>query len=191
MAKGNHGRDRRGQVMTAADMERTIARMAAEIIERDGDELMLVGIHTRGVPLAMRLARSLEEATGRSVPVGRVDISLYRDDVGPWRPAHSQPVLKRTELPESLSDRIIYLVDDVLYTGRTIRAALDTLVDYGRPRAVRLAVLVDRGHRELPIAADVVGRVLSTERDQDVQVRFTEVDGEDGVYLDGEGNHGG
>jgi pyrimidine operon attenuation protein/uracil phosphoribosyltransferase len=194
MAKKRDSNGGRGQLMTAADIERTLERMAAEIVERDGEELMLVGIHSRGVPLAARLAARLEQRTGRAVAVGRLDISLYRDDVGPWRPAHSQPVLKRTELPESLSDRVIYLVDDVLYTGRTIRAALDSLVDYGRPRAVRLAVLVDRGHRELPIAADVVGRVVTTARDQDVQVRLSEVDGEDGVFIgtDGgqEGGHG-
>ena len=115
--------------------------------------------------------------------MGRLDITLYRDDVGPWRPAHQQPVLKKTVLPDSIDDRTIYLVDDVLFTGRTTRAALDTLLDWGRPLAVRLAVLVDRGHRELPIAADVVGRVLDTTREEDVQVRFEEVDGEDGVWI--------
>ncbi len=191
MAKKRDDNGSRGQLMTAADIERTLERMAAEIVERDGEELMLVGIHSRGVPLAARLAARLESRTGRAVAVGRLDISLYRDDVGPWRPAHSQPVLKRTELPESLGDRVIYLVDDVLYTGRTIRAALDSLVDYGRPRAVRLAVLVDRGHRELPIAADVVGRVVTTARDQDVQVRLAEVAGEDGVFSGPEGGGAG
>ena len=133
---------------------------------------MLVGIHTRGIPLADRLRERISEATGAQVPVGRLDITLYRDDVGPWRPAHRQPVLKETVLPESIDDRVIYLVDDVLFTGRTIRAALDTLIDYGRPRAVRLAVLVDRGHRELPIAADVVGKSVDTTRDEDVQVQL-------------------
>jgi pyrimidine operon attenuation protein/uracil phosphoribosyltransferase len=171
------------EVLDAATMGRTVARMAAEILERDGDDVMLVGIHTRGVPLADRLARALAEATGHQVAVGRLDITLYRDDVGPWRPAHQQPVLKRTVLPISIDDRTIYLVDDVLYTGRTIRAALDTLIDYGRPLAVRLAVLVDRGHRELPIAADIVGRTLETTRDEDVQVRLSEIDGSDGVWI--------
>ena len=164
-------------------MTRTVARIAAEILERDGDDVMLVGIHTRGVPLADRLARDLEKATGRKVPVGRLDITLYRDDVGPWRPAHQQPVLKKTVLPDSIDDRVVYLVDDVLFTGRTTRAALDTLLDWGRPLAVRLAVLVDRGHRELPIAADVVGKIVDTTRDEDVQVRFVEVDNEDGVWI--------
>jgi pyrimidine operon attenuation protein/uracil phosphoribosyltransferase len=171
------------EVLDGAAMARTIARMAAEILERDDDSLMLVGIHTRGIPLADRLAKSLGEATGREIPVGRLDITLYRDDVGPWRPAHQQPVLKQTVLPDSIDDRVIYLVDDVLYTGRTIRAALDTLIDWGRPLAVRLAVLIDRGHRELPIAADVVGRTVDTTRNEDVQVRLAEVDGEDGVWI--------
>jgi len=174
------------QVLDQAGLGRTVSRMAAEIVERDGDELMLVGIHTRGVPLSIRLAAAISEATGRSVAVGRLDISLYRDDVGPWRPAHRQPVLKETVLPGSIENATVYLVDDVLFTGRTIRAALDTLNDWGRPRAVRLAVLIDRGHRELPIAPDVVGKVVPTSRDQDVQVRLAEVDGEDGVWIGGE-----
>jgi pyrimidine operon attenuation protein/uracil phosphoribosyltransferase len=185
------GRTTRQEVLDDAAMSRTIARMAAEIVERDGDSLTLVGIHTRGIPLADRLARALRETTGRKVPVGRLDITLYRDDVGPWRPAHQQPLLKKTVLPDSIDDQIIYLVDDVLFTGRTIRAALDTLADWGRPLAVRLAVLIDRGHRELPIAADVVGKVLGTTRDEDVQVRLTEVDGEDGVWIGREIENGG
>ena len=179
------------EVLDEAGMARTIARMASEILKRDEDSLMLIGIHTRGIPLADRLARALSESTGRSTPVGRLDITLYRDDVGPWRPAHQQPVLKKTVLPVSIEGRVIYLVDDVLFTGRTIRAALDTLVDWGRPLAVRLAVLIDRGHRELPIAADVVGKILDTSRDEDVQVRFAEVDGEDGVWIGREVENGG
>lgn len=170
-------------VLDEDGMVRTVARMAAEILERDGDDVMLVGIHTRGVPLADRLARALEEATGRKVAVGRLDITLYRDDIGPWRPAHQQPVLKETVLPDSIDGRVIYLVDDVLFTGRTVRAALDTLLDWGRPLAVRLAVLVDRGHRELPIAADVVGKIVDTTRDEDVQVHLEEVDDENGVVI--------
>lgn len=183
MSKPNPGRTLRQEVLDGAGMVRTVARMAAEILERDGDSVMLIGIHTRGVPLADRLAKALEDATGRKVAVGRLDITLYRDDVGPWRPAHQQPVLRETVLPESIDKRVIYLVDDVLFTGRTIRAALDTLVDYGRPLAVRLAVLIDRGHRELPIAADVIGKAVGTTREEDVQVRLTEVDGEDGVWI--------
>jgi pyrimidine operon attenuation protein/uracil phosphoribosyltransferase len=183
MTGDKRGRAKVQQVLDEAGMARTVARMAAEILERDGDEVMLVGIHTRGVPLADRLARALEEATGNTVAVGRLDITLYRDDVGPWRPAHQQPVLKKTVLPDSIDGRVIYLVDDVLFTGRTTRAALDTLLDWGRPLAVRLAVLVDRGHRELPIAADVVGRALDTTREEDVQVRLKEVDNENGVWI--------
>jgi pyrimidine operon attenuation protein/uracil phosphoribosyltransferase len=158
--------------------------MAAEIVERDGGDIMLVGIHTRGIPIANRLARHVAETTGVDVAVGRLDITLYRDDVGPWRPAHKQPLLKDTVLPDSIDDRIVYLVDDVLYTGRTIRAALGTMIDYGRTRAVRLAVLIDRGHRELPIAADIVGKTFTTSKDVDVQVHLTEVDGDDGVWID-------
>jgi len=157
--------------------------MAAEIIERDGDDIILVGIHTRGVPLAVRLAAEIEKIIPTPVPVGRLDISLYRDDVGPWRPAHSQPVLKRTELPESIDAKVVYLVDDVLFTGRTIRAALDTLIDYGRPKVVRLAVLIDRGHRELPISADIIGKFLQTTREEDVRLRLKEIDGRDGVWI--------
>lgn len=178
-------------VLDEAGMARTVARMAAEILDREGDDVMLVGIHTRGVPLADRLARALEEATGHEVAVGRLDITLYRDDVGPWRAAHQQPVLKKTVLPANIDDRIVYLVDDVLFTGRTIRAALDTLIDYGRPLAVRLVVLVDRGHRELPIAADVVGRTLETTREEDVQVRLVETDGVDGIWIGREVANGG
>lgn len=183
MTAKSRKRTLRVQVLDRSTLERTMTRMAAEIVERDGGEVVLVGIHTRGIPLATRLATAIEAATGRKVPVGRLDITLYRDDVGPWRPAHRQPLLKSTALPGSVDDRVIYLVDDVLFTGRTVRAALDTLMDYGRPRAVRLAVLVDRGHRELPIAADVVGKVVPTGRDEDVQVHLTEVDDEDGVWI--------
>ena len=171
------------QIMDDDAVRRTVARMAAEIVECDGEDVMLVGIHTRGIPLADRLARELEEISGTHPVVGRLDITLYRDDIGPWRPAHTQPVLKKTVLPISIDDKVIYLVDDVLYTGRTVRAALDTLIDYGRPRAIRLAVLVDRGHRELPLAADVVGKVVATTRREDVQVRLRPADDKDGVWL--------
>lgn len=170
------------QVLDQEGIGRTVARMAAEILEKDGTEIVLVGIHTRGVPLARRLGEVLEATTGVSIPLGRIDISLYRDDVGPWRAAHSQPVLKKTELPPGLNAKVVYLVDDVLFTGRTVRAALDALVDYGRPKAVRLAVLIDRGHRELPVAADVVGKTIQTTSSEDVQVRLREVDGSDGVW---------
>jgi pyrimidine operon attenuation protein/uracil phosphoribosyltransferase len=182
---------RLAQILDEDGMEETISRMAAEIVAAGDGQIVLVGIHTRGVPLANRLAGKIAHSTGSKVPVGRLDITLYRDDVGPWRPAHSQPVLKETVLPKSIDDRVLFLVDDVLYTGRTVRAALGTLIDYGRPRAVRLAVLVDRGHRELPIAADVVGRKIQTQRDEDVQVHLAEVDGDDGVWVGSEGPDGG
>jgi pyrimidine operon attenuation protein/uracil phosphoribosyltransferase len=171
------------QLLDEEAIERTITRMAAQIVERDGGDVMLVGIHTRGIPLAKRLAAKIATATGADIAVGRLDITLYRDDVGPWRPAHRQPLLKETYLPDSIDERVVYLVDDVLYTGRTIRAALGTLIDYGRPQAVRLAVLIDRGHRELPIAPDVVGETVATRRDEDIQVHLEEVDGDDGVWV--------
>ncbi len=173
------------QVLDARGITRAVERMAAEILERAGDESMLylVGVQTRGVPLARRLARLIAASAGHEPPVGALDITLYRDDVGPWRAAHLQPLLRATTLPVAVDGRQVCLVDDVLYTGRTVRAALDTLMDYGRPQAIRLAVLVDRGHRELPIAADFVGKVVPTSRNEDVQVRLKECDGEDGVWL--------
>jgi pyrimidine operon attenuation protein / uracil phosphoribosyltransferase len=173
------------QVLDLRGITRVLERMAAEIVERSGDEklLYLVGVQTRGVPLARRLAVLIAAATGHEPPVGALDISLYRDDVGPWRPAHQQPVLHDTELPVKVDGKLICLVDDVLFTGRTVRAALDTLMDYGRPMAIRLAVLIDRGHRELPIAADFIGRTVPTALAEDVQVRLRESDGEEGVWL--------
>jgi pyrimidine operon attenuation protein/uracil phosphoribosyltransferase len=175
----------RVQVLDARGVARALERMAAELVESVGDEKLLyfVGVQTRGVPLAKRLAKLVATATGHEPPVGALDITLYRDDVGPWRAAHQQPVLRDTELPVAVDDKVICLVDDVLYTGRTVRAALDTLMDYGRPKAIRLAVLVDRGHRELPVAADFVGRVVPTSRAEDVQVRVKETDGEEGVWI--------
>jgi pyrimidine operon attenuation protein/uracil phosphoribosyltransferase len=175
------------EVMDADRMSRAITRIAHEILERNRGvgELALVGIRTRGVPIARRLARALKEINGDDVPTGALDITLYRDDlmrtaVGP------QPVIRKTEIPFSIDDRKILLVDDVLYTGRTIRAALDALIDYGRPRAIQLVVLVDRGHRELPIKADYVGKNLPTSLGQSVQVRLLEVDGTDEVVIEGE-----
>ena len=175
----------RVQVLDARGVARALERMAAELVERVGDEklLYLVGVQTRGVPIARRLARLIAAATRHEPPVGALDIALYRDDVGPWRPAHQQPILRDTELPVAVDGKVVCLVDDVLYTGRTVRAALDTLMDYGRPQAIRLAVLVDRGHRELPIAADFVGRSVPTSHAEDVQVRLSECDGEEGVWI--------
>jgi pyrimidine operon attenuation protein / uracil phosphoribosyltransferase len=176
---------KRVQVLDARNLARVLERIAAEILERVGDEklLYLVGVQTRGVPLAHRLAALVAATTRHEPPVGALDITLYRDDVGPWRAAHQQPVLRDTDLPVTVDNRIVCLVDDVLFTGRTVRAALDTLMDYGRPRAIRLAVLIDRGHRELPIAADFVGRSVPTAIHEDVQVHLRETDGEEGVWI--------
>jgi pyrimidine operon attenuation protein/uracil phosphoribosyltransferase len=173
------------QVMDADRMSRALTRMAHEILERNRglDELALVGIRTRGVPIARRLARSLREINGDDIPTGALDITLYRDDLM-RNPVGPQPVVRRTEIPFSIDDRKILLVDDVLYTGRTIRAALDALIDFGRPRAIQLLVLVDRGHRELPIKADYVGKNLPTSLKQSVRVRLQEIDGVDEVALE-------
>src|SRR6187549_1421719 len=172
------------QVMDADRMSRALTRIAHEILERNRglDEIALVGIRTRGVPMARRLARSLREINGDDVPTGALDITLYRDDLM-RNPVGPQPVVRRTEIPFSIDDRKILLVDDVLYTGRTIRAALDALIDFGRPRAIQLVVLVDRGHRELPVKADYVGKNLPTNPDESVQVRLQETDGNDEVVL--------
>ena len=176
-------------VMDADRIGRTLARIAHEILERHKsvNDLALVGVRRRGVPLARRLAALLQGIAGHDVATGALDITLYRDDlmrhaVGP------QPVVGRTEIPFSIDDRKILLVDDVLYTGRTTRAALDALIDFGRPRAIQLIVLVDRGHRELPIKADYVGKNLPTASDESVQVRLQEVDGIDEVVLEGGGS---
>lgn len=171
-------------VMDADRMQRSLTRIAHEIVERNREieELAIVGIRERGVPLARRLARRLLEITGHEVPTGALDITLYRDDlmrhaVGP------QPVVRSTDILFDIDDRLILLVDDVLYTGRTIRAALDALIDFGRPKAIQLAVLIDRGHRELPIKADYVGKNVPTSRRESVQVRLEEVDGHDDVLI--------
>jgi pyrimidine operon attenuation protein/uracil phosphoribosyltransferase len=173
--------------MDADRMDRTLTRIAHEIVERNRglEDVALVGIRTRGVPIARRIRQRLQEIAGVDVPTGTLDITLYRDDlmrqaVGP------QPVVGRTDIPFSIDDRKILLVDDVLYTGRTIRAALDALIDFGRPKAIQLIVLVDRGHRELPIKADYVGKNLPTSVRQSVQVRLQEIDGQDDVVIHGD-----
>jgi pyrimidine operon attenuation protein / uracil phosphoribosyltransferase len=164
-------------VMDAADVHRALVRIAHEVVERNKgtDGLVVVGIHTRGVPLAGRLAAKLTEIEGRPVPTGA------RDDIG-MRPPHAT---HDTHLPFDLAGTVVVLVDDVLYTGRTVRAALDALTDFGRPRAIQLAVLVDRGHRELPLRADYVGKNLPTAADQAVRVQLQETDGEDLVAIAG------
>jgi len=160
-------------VLNEAEISRAVTRMAHQILEADHDAaLVLLGIPTRGVPLAHRLATAMEQADGRTVPVGALDITLYRDDL---REQPTRPV-GRTVLPTGIDGATVILVDDVLYSGRTIRAALDALGDLGRPRAVRLAVLVDRGHRELPIRADHVGKNLPTSSTETVRVRLAETD---------------
>jgi len=172
----------RQELMDGDRLARTLARMAHEILERHPDmtQVVLVGVRTRGVPLARRLARTVKKAGGVEPPVGALDITLYRDDLTTIAP---HPVLKGTDIPCSIDGRTVVLVDDVLYTGRTVRAALDELIDFGRPARIKLAVVVDRGHRELPIRADYVGRTLTTARDEVVQVLLREEDGEDRVVL--------
>jgi pyrimidine operon attenuation protein/uracil phosphoribosyltransferase len=169
-------------------VERTLSRIAHEIIEGnpDLDRVALVGIHTRGVPLAQRLRRRIADFTGRELALGQLDITFYRDDVavrGGDAPRHAQPLVRSTKLDFRLDGMTCVLVDDVLYTGRTIRAAIDALFDYGRPRAIQLAVLADRGHRELPIRPDYVGKNLPTARGERVQVQLVEVDEVDRVLL--------
>ena len=174
-------------VMDADRIARALTRIAHEIVERNRNvsDVALVGVRSRGVPLARRIARALHDITGDDVGTGALDITLYRDDlmrhqVGP------QPLVRSTEIPFSIDDQLIILVDDVLYTGRTIRAALDAVIDFGRPRAIQLVVLVDRGHRELPIRADYVGKNIPTAKPDSVQVRLLEIDGADEVVLQGE-----
>jgi pyrimidine operon attenuation protein/uracil phosphoribosyltransferase len=168
-------------VLDADDVRRAVTRIAHEIVERHhGPEgLVLVGIYTRGAALARRLADAIEAFEGVPVPVGALDVSFYRDDIGRRAVRPAGP----TEVPVDVTDRVVVLVDDVLFTGRTIRAALDALTDLGRPRAIQLAVLVDRGHRELPIRADSVGKNLPTNPGDDVRVRLTETDGHDLVEV--------
>ena len=168
-------------LMSQDEVRRALSRIAHEILERNRgvDELVLVGMHTRGVPLARRLAERILQFEGKEVPLGALDIRLYRDDL-PVRGNASNP---STDIPVSIEDRKVVLVDDVLFTGRSIRAAMDALMDLGRPCLIQLAVLVDRGHRELPVRADYVGKNVPTSLDERVEVRLTEVDGNDAVVL--------
>ena len=171
-------------VMDADLMGRALTRIAHEVSERNrgGHELALIGIRTRGVVIARRLADKLLDILRAPVPTGALDITLYRDDLM-RQPVGPQPVVRQSEISFSIDDKRIVLVDDVLYTGRTIRAALDALIDFGRPRSIQLIVLVDRGHRELPIKADYVGKNLPTSLAQSVQVRMQEIDGCDEVVI--------
>lgn len=168
--------------MNAAQLKRALLRIAHEIIEgsEGAKNLALVGIPTRGVHLARRLAKYIGESTGSEIPVGVLDVALYRDD---FRKRDKSPEVKRSDIPFDVDDRTVFLVDDVLFTGRTVRAALDGLMDYGRPGSIHLAVLIDRGHRQLPIRADFVGQEIRTLEGQEILVRVKEEDGEDAVYL--------
>ena len=170
------------QIMTADEIRRATIRISHEIVEKQAGTagLALVGIQRRGVPLARRIAAAIGENEATAIPVGALDITFYRDDLSL---VAQQPVVKGTDLPFDLNGSTIVLVDDVLYTGRTIRAAMDALVDFGRPQAIRLAVLVDRGHRELPIRADYVGKNLPTSRREQVYVRLAEADGRDEIVI--------
>ncbi len=169
-------------IMTPEDIRRTLARIAHEIIEQNKsiEHLILVGMRTRGVPLAKRLATFIEDFEGLQVPIGALDISLYRDDLSSLDP---QPIVQRTEIPVSTDGKSIVLVDDVLYTGRSARAAMDALIDLGRPKLIQLAVLIDRGHREMPIRANYVGKNVPSSRHEEIQVRLAETDGIDEVAI--------
>lgn len=170
------------RLLDARQMRRIVRRMAGELIERSGEveSMLLAGIRTRGLPLAERLRDEIAAMEGVRLPVGALDITLYRDDLSTIGP---HPVVRESHLPEPVDGRVVVLCDDVLFTGRTVRAALDELNDYGRPRAVRLAVLIDRGHRELPIQADVVGMEVQTTPSESVEVGFAGIDEEDAVSL--------
>lgn len=172
----------KSQIMDATSIQRVLTRVAHEIVEKNKGtaDLVLVGLRSRGVDLARRLAQRLKEIEGADVPVGALDITLYRDDLGKPGP---QPTVRKTEISFSIENKKVILVDDVLYTGRTTRAALDGLMDLGRPRVIQLAVLVDRGHRELPIRADYVGKNVPTAKSEQVQVMLQEEDGVDGVVI--------
>jgi pyrimidine operon attenuation protein/uracil phosphoribosyltransferase len=169
-------------ILDAAEMGRIVRRMAGEIVEthRGVEELMLIGIRTRGVPMAEALAAAIEKVEGRRPPIGILDITLYRDDLSLVAP---KPVVRESRFPEPIEGRALVLCDDVLYTGRTVRAALDALADFGRPRVVRLAVLIDRGWRELPIHADYVGRKVPTSATEVIKVAFEETDGTSKVQI--------
>jgi pyrimidine operon attenuation protein/uracil phosphoribosyltransferase len=170
------------QVLDEAALDRALTRISHEILERNGGakDLAFVGLRTRGVTLAQRLAVKLASIDGTMVPVGTLDITLYRDDLD----MRGAPVIRGTDIPFSIKNKTVVLVDDVLYTGRTIRAALDALIDLGRPRMIQLAILVDRGHRELPIRPDFIGKNLPTSNRESVAVRLREHDGEDRVVIE-------
>ncbi len=169
-------------LMPPEDIERALVRVAHEIVERNkgAEHIVLVGMQTRGVPLARRLAATIQGLEGSTIPVGSLDISLYRDDLSSL---DLKPMVQRTDVPTNITGKQVVLVDDVFYTGRSIRAAMDALMDLGRPESIQLAVLIDRGHRELPIRADYVGKNIPTSRYEEIKVYVKEVDGEDKVTI--------
>lgn len=169
------------QLMNSSEVSATLDRLADDILKaNDGRPVVLIGIQRRGVPMARRMSQRIAEKTQREPQIGTLDINLYRDDL--TRVA-SQPVVQKTEVPPNIDDRDVVLVDDVLYTGRTIRAALDALCDFGRMRTIQLAVFIDRGHRELPIEANFVGKKIATKYNEVVEVKLKEIDGEDAIYV--------
>jgi pyrimidine operon attenuation protein/uracil phosphoribosyltransferase len=172
----------KSQLMSATEVDRTLQRLAHEIVEKSGGtkNLALIGVRRRGVPLSQRIAQAMREIDGVEVPVGTLDITLYRDDLSK---VAAHPVLQSSDIAFSVDDKDLILVDDVLYTGRTIRAAMNALFDLGRPRSVRLCVLIDRGHREMPIEASFVGRMVQTSNTEIIEVRLREVDQEERVVL--------
>jgi len=172
----------KAQLMSASEIDRTLVRLAHEILERtrELDKLVFIGIRRRGVPLAQRLSKKIETLEHQAIPVGILDINLYRDDLST---VSHQPVINSTDIPFAVVGRDVILMDDVLYTGRTIRAALDALFDHGRPSRVRLLVLIDRGHRELPIEAQFIGRVVQTSDSEIIEVKFQEIDAMEKVLL--------
>ena len=169
------------KILGADEIRRALVRISHEILERNSgvQRVVLIGIHTRGVPLTARLAAYIREFEGKDVAAGSLDIGLYRDDLA----GGARPVMRKTDIPVDIQDRKVIIVDDVLYTGRTIRAAMDALNDFGRPKEIQLAVLVDRGHRELPIRPDFVGKNVPTSSDEEIRVRISEVDGKDEMVL--------
>jgi pyrimidine operon attenuation protein/uracil phosphoribosyltransferase len=171
-------------LLTSREIERALARIAHEIVERNkgAEGVVLIGMRTRGVPLAKRIAEIIEGFEGIPIPVGALDIGLYRDDIAPSELKSNNQ--NHTAIPTSITDRRVILVDDVLYTGRSIRAAMDALMDLGRPKTIQLAVLIDRGHRELPIRADYVGKNIPSSKDEEIQVQLAEVDGVDKVVIE-------
>ena len=172
----------KAQIIDADGVRRALVRIAHEIVERNKgtENVVLIGIRRRGVPLAQRLSRFIKEVEGVEIPVGILDITLYRDDLSTLA---SQPVVHKTEVPAGIQGKTLILVDDVLYTGRTVRAALDAIIDLGRPAVIQLAVLIDRGHRELPIRADYVGKNVPTSKREVIEVRLEEVDRVNGVWI--------